>query len=1342
MRCVSSGGRTALVAGALAACFMEAGPALAIPSPELIVGSFTSISQLVALVSALVGGGAAAVTLRARNGGGRKSYPLAIATGLAVLLTVSAGLNVYQYVDQKNQRQERLEETLLRPARAAGGLPMDPEIKELNFAQQLRHPRQMSTEEADKLLEALNSGERNDVIFLDVRERAERETGTLPGVTFVRYPDLSTANIDFTGKKAILFCHNGNRSHETCEALLRQGIDCQFIAGGLEKWVVERRSMSGMSVRSIAELRAIPPYPNRNTLLDTKEVRRLVRDERAIFIDARYPFDFANHPRLPDAINLTIRRIPTAELERLIEQLPRRPMILPCYDRRGCFFSEVLGLELSRAGHDVRGRYTMPWEYFVQPGRPPHVQKWIEEQQQSVWVNAGRRLSEVLSWTANWIGLPLAILLLAIVSRLLVLPFSVKAERDQIRSHALAGELASLKARLRNDPGRRARAIRAFYKRHGLTPIRNLAALLFLPIMAIALLAVQDAASASRGEFLWIKNFAERDPWLILPILFAALLAFYLHLAFVRTAKHRVLVWAIVFPLLAVTGGLFSAGADIYLVASSALLVAQRACVAGEFSRLRTLWHRLLLGDGIISLDDPLRLANLGNKAHRLAQMRAQGLPVPDGLLLSPRFLHAFTIQSADWRRRHLDRIWRRLGKACLAVRSSASAEDGRRSSFAGVFESVLNVDRAGLEAAIMNVLASFDTARAKSYGKERGDGSILIQAMIDPEFAGVLFTRDPIAGGLSMIELVRGTADGLVSGTVAPQTFRCGRLSGRTIGPAQPPIDLAPLVSVGRRVEEIFGTPQDIEWTYRDGRFHLVQSRDITRFLGELSPAGTLAHENARVLELAAGARPEEIVFAQNELAEMLPRPTPLSLSLMDSLWASGGSVDLACRSLGLEYRVQEDAPNYLVTIFGRIYVDKRQERERAPRIGPLAMGRLFRRADRIERAFREEFLPDFLRDISLREAVDFDRLGTDDLLTTLEQLRDHFVHSTHVEVDIINVAASFYFEQAKAKLTEHGLDPVACLAHMPATAYDCALAETAQAPLGARRAVLAARVGHRAVLDYELAQPRYSEELEMLERLCHHASSARLVRPETIDPVIAAADPNLLGAVRIARRFAVLKEDAKHHTLRELAVLRRAALALDRRLGLDDLVFYLTFDEVAALRERSVEQLRGIAALRRNQATLFAEIAPLPPSLTIVDIEDASAGVEESIKMGDGVVRGTRVSGSRVVEGRARVLTPADAESGCAIPRFADGDIIVSTMIHPAWLPYFDRAGGFVCEIGGWLSHTAILAREYDVPMIVGTRGVRTIVDGSRVRLGLDGTIEVLADDGRAGFSALAAE
>jgi phosphoenolpyruvate synthase/pyruvate phosphate dikinase len=99
-------------------------------------------------------------------------------------------------------------------------------------------------------------------------------------------------------------------------------------------------------------------------------------------------------------------------------------------------------------------------------------------------------------------------------------------------------------------------------------------------------------------------------------------------------------------------------------------------------------------------------------------------------------------------------------------------------------------------------------------------------------------------------------------------------------------------------------------------------------------------------------------------------------------------------------------------------------------------------------------------------------------------------------------------------------------------------------------------------------------------------------------------------------------------------------------------------------------------------------------------------------------------------MVTGRARVISALDAESGRPIHDLADGEIVVSPMVHPAWLPYFGRARGFVCAVGGWLSHTAILAREHNLVMIVGARGLDAIANGDELRLHLDGTVEIIKD------------
>ncbi len=607
---------------------------------------------------------------------------------------------------------------------------------------------------------------------------------------------------------------------------------------------------------------------------------------------------------------------------------------------------------------------------------------------------------------------------------------------------------------------------------------------------------------------------------------------------------------------------------------------------------------------------------------------------------------------------------------------------------------------------------------------------------MISAEYAGVLFTRDPSAGGLAMIEMVKGTAENLVSGTVRPWTFRFGRVSCKQFGDGTAPVDLAPLLALGRRAEDLFGRPQDIEWTFADGQFHLVQSRDITRVMASDPDDAARQNDLARVLDAARGAAPDRVVFAKNELSEMLPRPTVLSLSLMEALWASGGSVDRAARNLGFSYRIAEDS-TYLVTILGRLYVDKREEQTRAFSIGPIAARRLLRAADRIERAFREEFLPRFLADIRLAEAADFDRLSMAELVEEIGRLHDRFAAETHVEVDAINIAANFYLERARRALSAAGLDPSSFLGDIPETFEGHAIAEAAAAPAESRHWFLIRSVGHRAAFDYELAEPRYCENTESLTRLV----DARGARTRPANAREAVLSKRLTELVGIARRFETLKEDAKHHSLRELAVLRRAVLALDRHLGFGGLVFYLTFEELSAICGGGIDALRETAVRRLDEAARLGGSASLPSTLTAFAIEAASAGDKARTQESGGVMRGTRVSGSREVEARACVVSEADAERGSPVGDFRDGDIIVAPMINPNWLPYFGRAGGFVSEVGGWLSHTAILAREHDVPMIVGTNGSANIANGSLLRLHLDGRVEVVEQQERQSIGKIAA-
>jgi rifampicin phosphotransferase len=353
---------------------------------------------------------------------------------------------------------------------------------------------------------------------------------------------------------------------------------------------------------------------------------------------------------------------------------------------------------------------------------------------------------------------------------------------------------------------------------------------------------------------------------------------------------------------------------------------------------------------------------------------------------------------------------------------------------------------------------------------------------------------------------------------------------------------------------------------------------------------------------------------------------------------------------------------------------------------------------------------------------AVDFTRMETSDLVAAMERMRKRFVTETYAEVEVVNILASLFVEKAREGLDKAGIDPSTVLSIGGETLVSAALARAAAAPAGERSAIVMAAMGHRAIFDYELREPRYAEN------------------PAALDPILdgwtapagghalLAVGSKLRTLIGLARRFQILKEDAKHIALKELALLRRAVLALDQRLSLKGLAFSMTFSELVAIHDRPSPALVDTARQRHAEAEAFMDVAGLASSLSPGMIETADLKGGSAAGATDGVLKGKRVSGSRVVEGRARVISARDAESGAPVANLQPGTIIVSPMIPHAWLPHFREVTGLVCDIGGFLSHTAIVAREFDLAMVVGVTQWRSIPDGALVRIEADGSVLVL--------------
>ena len=241
---------------------------------------------------------------------------------------------------------------------------------------------------------------------------------------------------------------------------------------------------------------------------------------------------------------------------------------------------------------------------------------------------------------------------------------------------------------------------------------------------------------------------------------------------------------------------------------------------------------------GLFSLDDPACEvpALVGNKAATLAVLRRAGFEVPPGLVVSADALSgADDVKLPVAVRAALSHVPELLGPGPWAVRSSSTAEDSERASFAGQFETVLNVETVGLADAVLRCWRSGFTERVKAYAGDGGPGSmaVLIQPMISAEAAGVAFTIDPVSGSHhTVIEAVEGLGARLVSGAATPERWTIEEDESIVCLAESTVMDSDQARAVGdlaKRVEGHLGHPQDIEWAIAGASLWLLQARPIT---------------------------------------------------------------------------------------------------------------------------------------------------------------------------------------------------------------------------------------------------------------------------------------------------------------------------------------------------------------------------------------------------------------------------------------------------------------------------------------------------------------------------------
>ncbi|MFF2186941.1 rifamycin-inactivating phosphotransferase [Streptomyces sp. NPDC058155] len=764
-----------------------------------------------------------------------------------------------------------------------------------------------------------------------------------------------------------------------------------------------------------------------------------------------------------------------------------------------------------------------------------------------------------------------------------------------------------------------------------------------------------------------------------------------------------------------------------------------------------------------------------------------------------------------------------RLGEhAACAVRSSATAEDLPTASFAGQQDTYLNV--MGPEEVLRHVSrcwASLFTERAVTYRRRNGIDhrtvhmAVVVQRMVFPEAAGILFTADPVTGNrkVATVDAGFGLGEALVSGLVNPDVFkvRDGEVVGRTIAAKQRAVHALPdggtrevaidsrrqelptltdvqvvrLVGLGRRIEAHFGRPQDIEWCLGDDGFQIVQSRPITT----LFPVPEVGDEENHVY-LSVGH--------QQMMTDPM-RPLGLSvwqLTAMAPMLTAGGRlfVDATRRLASPASRagfldvVGRGDPlirDALETVLGRDgFVPSLPDAgPGGPPAGasgasgasvpietdPAVVTELIERSRASVAALRRDIrtktgpaLFDFLLEaFEEHKRVLGDPLSLQVIMAGMEAtwwLNDKLWEW----LDEKNAADTLTLSAPDNVTSEMGLalldvadvirprpEVVAFLRGVEDEGF---LDELAKIPGGteARDAIEAYldRYGMRCVGEIDITRPRWRERPTTLvpaildnvrnfepgaagRRFEEGRQKARKKEQDVLSRLRALPDGDRKAdetkrMIDRVRTFIGYREYPKYGIISRSFVYKQALLAEAERLVRADVlaekedVFYLTFPEFHdVVRSRQVDD--GLIQRRKDA---FRSYQALTPPRVLTSDGEAVTGAYRRDDAPAGALIGLPVSAG-TAEGRARVIldiAQADLEPG---------DILVTAYTDPSWSPLFVGIAGLVTEVGGLMTHGAVIAREYGLPAVVGVEGAtRLIRDGERIRVhGTDGYVEILS-------------
>lgn len=240
----------------------------------------------------------------------------------------------------------------------------------------------------------------------------------------------------------------------------------------------------------------------------------------------------------------------------------------------------------------------------------------------------------------------------------------------------------------------------------------------------------------------------------------------------------------------------------------------------------------------------------IGGKASALARLYQQNFPVPEGFVITTEFFGFFSKENKpmEFSNQDIKTINQYVDecnpRSLVAVRSSASVEDSSSKSYAGQFDSFLNVEKDDTPEMVKKCWHSMHNIRVQQYARSKNVNlkmAVIVQKMITPEVSGVAFSTNPVTGDKDsiVIEAVLGSNELLVQGAITPDLYVVSRsftiLDKKIIPQAennQQKLSDDEIIEVARLVVDvrsIFNAEVDVEWAIENGRLYILQSRPIT---------------------------------------------------------------------------------------------------------------------------------------------------------------------------------------------------------------------------------------------------------------------------------------------------------------------------------------------------------------------------------------------------------------------------------------------------------------------------------------------------------------------------------